>query len=76
MFVLRPLVLSKSAQCETICKETVLSVLFSLTAKVSIEPEYSKKGSAIRALLSFKKPLKILTLSLTTFSFKQVEIKV
>ena len=36
----------------------------------------SKKGSLIRALLLSKKPLKIVTLSLTTFSFKTKEINV
>ena len=45
-------------------------------SKLSIFPRYNKNGSAIKALESSKNPLKISTLSLTTFSFKTVYINV
>jgi len=76
LFVLRPFFFSKSAQCDTIDKPTALSFSPSCISKFSILPLYNKNGSAIKLLESFKNPLNISTLSLTTFSFNTVEINV
>ena len=76
MFVCLPDFFSKSAQCETIVKITLDSVSDSSIWNVSIFPEYNNIGSDIKELLSSNKPLKISTLSLTTFSLRQVDINV
>ena len=76
MFVCLPDFFSKSAQCETIVKITLDSVSDSSIWIVSIFPEYNNIGSDIKELLSSNKPLKISTLSLTTFSLRQVDINV
>ena len=53
---------------------TLLGTAFAWTARKAI---WGAVGSAVSAAFeSFKKPLNILTLSLTTFSFKQVDINV
>ena len=73
---MRPFFFSKSAQFDTILNPTVLSLSPSEISKLSILPLYNKKGSEINAFESFKKPLNISTLSLTTFSFNTVDINV
>ena len=76
MFVFLPDFLSKSAQWDTIINFTFDWVSVSAISNVSMFPEYNNIGSAIIELLEFNNPLYISTVSLTTFSFKTVDINV
>jgi len=76
LFVFLPDFLSKSAQWDTITNLTFDWVAVSDISNVSMFPEYNNIGSAIIELFEFNNPLYISTVSLTTFSFKTVDINV